>query len=86
MIGVGTLKTDTIIDAYCSLLGRDCESWGLSYRGYTQHGGVKMNYCRGFVKNNVVGIHLDTWKGTLQFFVDRKPLGMIILIINHKIK
>lgn len=76
MVGVGTKNVKTRLETYCSLLGRDCESWGLSYRGYIQHGGVRSKYCGGFVMDNVVGIHLDTWKGTLQFFVNRIPLGV----------
>lgn len=86
MVGVGTINVDTSLDTYCSLLGRDTESWGLSYRGYIQHGGIKHNYSKGFVKDNVVGIHLDTWKGTLQFFLDRKPLGNILKLSIIKLK
>lgn len=82
MVGVGTKNVKTRLETYCSLLGRDCESWGLSYRGYIQHGGVRSKYCGGFVMDNVVGIHLDTWKGTLQFFVNRIPLGMWKLKFN----
>ena len=83
MIGVGTGKTSFESECYLSLLGQDSESWGLSYRGYIQHGGDKRDYCPGFIQGNLIGIHLDTWKGTLQFFVDRKPLGKINSILIY---
>lgn len=77
MVGVGTKKADltSTMDSFCSLLGRDGESWGYSYRGFIQHSGQFKAYSACFKQGSVVGVHLDTWKGTLQFFLDRKPLG-----------
>ncbi|XP_046836848.1 SPRY domain-containing SOCS box protein 3-like isoform X1 [Vespa crabro] len=78
MIGVGTDKIDltNITKTFCSLLGRDRESWGYSYKGFLQHAGEKHNYTACFLKNSIIGVHLDTWNGTLQFFTNRKPLGI----------
>ncbi|KAI4500826.1 hypothetical protein M0802_004037 [Mischocyttarus mexicanus] len=78
MVGVGTSKINLrdIRENFCSLLGRDEDSWGFSYKGYIQHAGERRVYTGRFTKGNVVGVHLDTWKGTLQFFVNRKPLGI----------
>ncbi|KAJ8681202.1 hypothetical protein QAD02_016989 [Eretmocerus hayati] len=78
MVGVGTKKADltSTTDSFCSLLGRDNESWGYSYRGYIQHSGQFKEYTACFKQGSIVGVHLDTWRGTLQFFLDRKPLGI----------
>lgn len=77
MVGVGTQKADltSTTESFCSLLGRDAESWGYSYRGYLQHNGQTKEYTACFKQGSLVGVYLDTWKGTLQFFLDRKPLG-----------
>ncbi|XP_008214405.1 SPRY domain-containing SOCS box protein 3 isoform X1 [Nasonia vitripennis] len=78
MVGVGTKKADlkSTTESFCSLLGRDAESWGYSYRGYLQHNGQTKEYKACFKQGSLVGVYLDTWKGTLQFFLDRKPLGI----------
>lgn len=78
MIGVGTSKIDVtgIRERFCSLLGCDRESWGYSYRGYLQHDGKKEEYSSSYGQGTSIGVHLDTWKGTLQFFMNRMPLGI----------
>ncbi|XP_012272910.1 SPRY domain-containing SOCS box protein 3-like [Orussus abietinus] len=78
MVGVGTKKVDLHGNQFkfCSLLGSNSESWGFSYRGYLQHDGQQQDYPPGFGQGSIVGVHLDTWRGTLQFFLDRKPLGI----------
>ncbi|XP_015602242.1 SPRY domain-containing SOCS box protein 3 [Cephus cinctus] len=78
MVGMGTHKVtlDSARLKFCSLLGLDCESWGFSYKGYLQHAGEIRNYAPGFSYGSLVGVHLDTWRGTLQFFHNRKPLGI----------
>lgn len=77
MVGVGTANAElhNANEDFCSLLGQDQESWGFSYRGYLQHDGKTCKYGTTFGQGNLVGIHLDTWTGTLQFFINRKPLG-----------
>lgn len=85
MVGVGTPNAELHdSDAnFCALLGRDRESWGFSYKGYLQHDGKICEYGTTFGQDNLVGIHLDTWMGTLQFFVDRKPLGVAFTNLNN---
>ena len=78
MVGVGTANVD--MDAYrynfCSLLGRDAESWGLSYYGKAQFRGVFTDVVGArFGQGTMIGVHLDTWLGRLMFYKNRKPLG-----------
>ncbi|KOC64761.1 SPRY domain-containing SOCS box protein 3 [Habropoda laboriosa] len=78
MVGVGTNKVDLNgpKQSFCSFLGLDQESFGFSYLGYIQHAGKKHTYGPCFGKGSLVGVHLDTWKGTLEFFLNRKSLGI----------
>ncbi|XP_014223311.1 SPRY domain-containing SOCS box protein 3-like [Trichogramma pretiosum] len=78
MVGVGTAKADLLStgENFCSLLGRDKESWGFSYRGYIQHGGISKEYSTCFHQNSRVGVHYDGWQGTLEFFHNGNPLGI----------
>ncbi|XP_076044651.1 SPRY domain-containing SOCS box protein 3 isoform X3 [Oratosquilla oratoria] len=86
MVGVGTNKCDLSygIRRFCSLLGRDRESWGYSYSGLIHHDGVVYRYGPRWGKGSIVGIHLDTWRGTLQFFLNRRPLGIAFMGLQHK--
>lgn len=78
MVGLGTSKVDLSSSSrtFCSLLGLDQESFGFSYKGYVQHGGEKRSYGSCFGQGCLVGVYLDTWKGTLEFYLNRKPLGI----------
>ncbi|XP_076751085.1 SPRY domain-containing SOCS box protein 3 [Xylocopa sonorina] len=78
MVGVGTSKVDlnSANHVFCSFLGLDQESFGFSYQGYIQHNGQNRCYSKCFGQGTLVGVHLDTWRGTLQFFLNRKPLGI----------
>nr|XP_053646039.1 SPRY domain-containing SOCS box protein 3-like [Cherax quadricarinatus]XP_053646040.1 SPRY domain-containing SOCS box protein 3-like [Cherax quadricarinatus]XP_053646041.1 SPRY domain-containing SOCS box protein 3-like [Cherax quadricarinatus]XP_053646042.1 SPRY domain-containing SOCS box protein 3-like [Cherax quadricarinatus] len=78
MVGVCTPKCDLKhgIHRFCSLLGRDEESWGYSYTGTIRHAAKFRQYGPRWGKGSIVGIHLDSWRGTLEFFLNRKPLGI----------
>ncbi|XP_043273489.1 SPRY domain-containing SOCS box protein 3-like [Venturia canescens] len=77
MVGVGTSKAELEMGyTFCSLLGHNRESWGFSYKGHLQHAGETREYAQCFGQKSLVGVHLDTWKGTLQFFLNRKALGV----------
>ncbi|XP_045620352.2 SPRY domain-containing SOCS box protein 3 [Procambarus clarkii] len=78
MVGVCTPKCDLKhgIHRFCSLLGRDEESWGYSYTGTIRHAAKFRHYGPRWGKGSIVGIHLDSWRGTLEFFLNRKPLGI----------
>jgi SPRY domain-containing SOCS box protein 3 len=77
MIGVGTTDAElhNAGEIFCALLGRDRQSWGFSYKGYLQHDSKTQMYGATFNKDDLIGVHLDTWNGTLQFFLNQKPLG-----------
>jgi SPRY domain-containing SOCS box protein 3 len=82
MVGVGTQAAD--LDAYRSnfgsLLGRDAESWGLSYYGRLQHRGTTTQLMGSrFGIGSIIGVHLDMWRGILSFYKNRRPLGKYFL-------
>ncbi|XP_070581096.1 SPRY domain-containing SOCS box protein 3-like isoform X2 [Ptychodera flava] len=78
MIGVGTsdLDLNKCTHKFCSLLGQDSDSWGLSYTGCFQHDGASKVYCPKFGQNAVIGVHLDMWAGTLSYYKNGQPLGV----------
>ncbi|KAM9540002.1 SPRY domain-containing SOCS box protein 3-like isoform 3-T7 [Salvelinus alpinus] len=77
MVGIGTcdVNLDKYRHTFCSLLGKDDDSWGLSYTGLLHHEGDKVNFSSRFGQGSIIGVHLDTWHGTLTFFKNRKCIG-----------
>ncbi|KAK2182650.1 hypothetical protein NP493_342g00022 [Ridgeia piscesae] len=79
MVGVGTRNVDLdgFRHTFCSLLGKDADSWGLSYYGRIQHKG-RFQQVSGsrFGQGSIIGVHLDMWHGTLSFYKNRMPLGV----------
>ncbi|XP_004873751.2 SPRY domain-containing SOCS box protein 3 isoform X4 [Heterocephalus glaber] len=86
MVGIGTSDVD--LDKYqhtfCSLLGRDEDSWGLSYTGLLHHKGDKTSFSSRFGQGSIIGVHLDTWHGTLTFFKNRKCIGVAATRLQNK--
>lgn len=80
MVGVGTMDLDLnkYRHKFCSLVGRDSDSWGLSYTGMLHHKGHKQTYSTKFGQGTIIGVHLDMWHGTLSFYKNRKPLGKLV--------
>ncbi|XP_043258069.1 SPRY domain-containing SOCS box protein 3-like [Colletes gigas] len=76
VIGVGTNNMDLngIKDDF--YLGFNYQSYVFSSRGYIQHNEDKCSYGPSFGQGSLVGIYLNTWRGTLEFFLNRKPLGI----------
>ncbi|EZA53858.1 hypothetical protein DMN91_011245 [Ooceraea biroi] len=85
MIGVGTANADFCYAThkFCAVLGKDRHSWGYSYKGYLQHDDKTQKYNATFNQTDVVGVHLDTWRGTLQYFLNGKPLGVAFTRLNN---
>lgn len=78
MIGVGTAEVDLQKSGtiFCSLLGSDNESWGLSYTGVFHHNGKSQRFSQCFGQGSIIGVHLDMWNGTLSYYKNRRPLGI----------
>ena len=80
MVGVGTANVNLSGSrhAFTSLLGRDAESWGLSYYGRIQHKG-HFEEIRGgkFGQGTILGVHVDMWHGTVSYYKNRRPLGNV---------
>ncbi|TRY96561.1 hypothetical protein DNTS_007296 [Danionella cerebrum] len=77
MVGIGTcdVNLDKYRHTFCSLLGKDEDSWGLSYTGLLHHNGDKVSFSSRFGQGSIIGVHLDTWHGTLTFYKNRKCIG-----------
>ena len=85
MIGVGTenMEMSRNPNSFCSMLGADLESWGISYDGRIQHGGKKKEYSSRFGQGAIIGVHLDMWHGTLSYFKNRQYLGQFIIYLTQ---
>jgi len=85
MVGVGTASVDLDTNRYnfCSFLGRDKNSWGLSYYGKTQHCGTltDLKPTVRFGQGSIIGMHLDTWQGKLSFYKNRRPIGTAVIFL-----
>uniref|UniRef100_A0A2D4N9K5 B30.2/SPRY domain-containing protein n=2 Tax=Micrurus spixii TaxID=129469 RepID=A0A2D4N9K5_9SAUR len=86
MVGIGTsdVNLDKFRHTFCSLLGKDEDSWGLSYTGLLQHKGERSNFSTRFGQGSIIGVHLDTWHGTLTFFKNRKCIGLAATKLQNK--
>jgi len=80
MIGVGTnaVNLGEFSSRFVSLLGKDSESWGLSYSGNLVHNGIKRNVCKRFGQGMTIGIHLDMWLGRLSLFRNGHHIGKFV--------
>ena len=78
MIGIGASSVDLnkYKSQFCSIIGKDTDSWGISYFGTLHHNGKTKDYTKKFERGAVIGCHLDLWKGTLSFYKNGKPLGI----------
>ncbi|CAH0692069.1 unnamed protein product [Spodoptera exigua] len=78
MVGIGTNKvnmSDSLF-TFTSFLGRDGESYGLSYTGALRHDATVTRDNVGFCKGSIIGVKVDLWLGTLEFFLNRKSQGI----------
>ena len=78
MIGVGTADVDLsqFKTSFSSLLGKDEETWGLSYFGTFHHAGQAKEYTTRLERGAVIGVLYDGWNGRLSYFRNNQPLGI----------
>uniref|UniRef100_A0A8B9HB03 SPRY domain-containing SOCS box protein 3 n=1 Tax=Astyanax mexicanus TaxID=7994 RepID=A0A8B9HB03_ASTMX len=86
MVGIGTAEVnlDQYRHSFSNLLGVDAHSWGLSYTGLLHHKGTKVNFSRRFGQGSIIGLHLDTWNGTLTFYKNRRWIGVAATGLRNK--
>lgn len=86
MVGIGTseVNLEKFKYSFGSLLGHDEDSWGLSYTGLLQHKGHKVKFSSRFGHGSIIGIHLDTWHGTLTFYKNRHYIGVAATRLQNK--
>uniref|UniRef100_A0A8C2DA61 SPRY domain-containing SOCS box protein 3 n=1 Tax=Cyprinus carpio TaxID=7962 RepID=A0A8C2DA61_CYPCA len=86
MVGIGTseVNLDQFKHSFCSLLGTDEDSWGLSYTGHLHHKGSKVNFSSRFGQGSIIGVHLDFWHGTLSFYKNRRCIGLAATHLQTK--
>ncbi|KAM9558778.1 SPRY domain-containing SOCS box protein 3 isoform 1-T2 [Salvelinus alpinus] len=86
MVGIGTAEVnlDKFQHSFCSMLGMDEDSWGLSYTGMLQHKGDKVNFSSRFGQGSIIGLHFDTWHGTLTFYKNRRCIGVATTRLQNK--
>ncbi|XP_055906153.1 SPRY domain-containing SOCS box protein 3 [Eupeodes corollae] len=78
MFGIGTDKVnvDEFKHHFVSALGTNRESWGFSYNGMKQHNGSQIQYGSKFSQGCIIGVYLDLTRGHLEFFLNRRSLGI----------
>ncbi|KAL0984363.1 hypothetical protein UPYG_G00140490 [Umbra pygmaea] len=86
MVGIGTseVNLNKYKHSFCSLLGMDEDSWGLSYTGILQHKGEKVNFSSRFGQGSIIALHFDTWHGTLTFYKNRRCIGVAATRLQNK--
>lgn len=85
MIGYGTDEVQLHYENfdYVHLVGKDSNSWGLSHKGFMWHNGKSKHYCEPFFdKDVVIGVLLNTYTKTLEYFLDGEYLGVAFRDMN----
>ncbi|KAM7370913.1 hypothetical protein PAMP_010423 [Pampus punctatissimus] len=86
MVGIGTseVNLEKFKYSFGSLLGHDEDSWGLSYTGLLHNKGDKVKFSSRFGQGSIIGMHLDTWHGTLTFYKNRHCIGIAATRLQNK--
>lgn len=70
---------DNSRNKYCNALGLDSKSWGYSYNGYLQYNQIRVKYGSTFGLGTFIGVHVDMYRGTIEYYLNRKALGELYL-------
>lgn len=76
MVGIGTNLVPEIVRDYATCLGSNEYSYGLSYTGAICQNRVVTGDCPGFCKGTIIGVRVDMFLGTLEFYLNREPQGI----------
>lgn len=52
--------------------------------GLLHHKGDKTSFSSRFGQGSIIGVHLDTWHGTLTFFKNRKCIGEEVTLTHAR--
>ncbi|KAL0272937.1 UNVERIFIED_CONTAM: hypothetical protein PYX00_005738 [Menopon gallinae] len=89
MIGIGTenFNINQSNEQFCNLLGSDSESWGMKFDGRLYHNNKSQEYnsLAGFTIGSIIGVHLNMWSGSLEFYLNRVPLGVAFHGLKNKV-
>lgn len=89
MIGIGTenFNINQSKQEFTNLLGSDAESWGMKFNGSLYHNSKAQSYnpIAGFTMGSIIGVHLDMWNGTLEYYLNRVPLGIAFTGLKNKV-
>ncbi|XP_055595768.1 SPRY domain-containing SOCS box protein 3 isoform X2 [Uranotaenia lowii] len=77
MLGIGTdrMSLQAHRFKFASVLGLDDQSWGYSYRGLIQHNNQLKYYGKKYSQGRIIGVYVDLFQGTLEFYLNRRSLG-----------
>ena len=50
------------------------------FKGHLQHKGDKVKFSSRFGQGSIIGVHLDTWHGTLTFYKNRHCIGACLSV------
>lgn len=78
MFGIGTdeVNLNQYKFRFASALGKNSHSWAYSYAGRIHHNNVRTPYGQQFSQGCIVGVLLDRQRGHLEFFLNRRPMGV----------
>ncbi|XP_049615094.1 SPRY domain-containing SOCS box protein 3 isoform X1 [Syngnathus scovelli] len=54
------------------------------YKGLLQHKGEKVDFSSQFGQGSIIGLHLDTWHGTLTIYKNRRCVGVAATRLQNK--
>lgn len=83
MVGLGTNAVGVALNDYATFLGANENSFGLSYTGAICQNGVVIDDCPGFCKGTIIGVMVDMFQGTLEFYLNREPQGISFTGLRH---